>query len=98
MELKQKSNTHIIIHGVVKTFTDTQELKDMIDTMTADNKSLTLEFIDAYSLVSSIIGYLNKKIYDDGIMLTVKVHQDELYELMDMLSLISTLNVQKVSS
>ena len=96
MTLERKSNTHIIINGVVKTFTDTQELKDLIDAITQESTTITLEFMDAYSLVSSIIGYLNKKIHDNGIMVTVKVHQDELYELMDMLALISTLNVQKV--
>lgn len=97
MELTRKSNNHIIIHGVVKTFSDTQELKDLIDDMTSANNTLTLEFIDAYSLASSIIGYLNKKIYDHGINVQVAAHQDELYELMDMLSLISTLNVRRVS-
>ena len=97
MKLERKSDTHIIVNGVVKTFSETQELKDFIDSMTTNNDILTLEFIDAYSLASSIIGYLNKKIYEDGIKISVEVHQDELFELMDMLSLVATLNVKKVS-
>ncbi len=96
MELTRKGDNHIVVKGVIKTFTETQELKDQIDAASSQTKEVTLEFIDAYALASSIIGYLNKKIQADHVKVQTLVHQNELFELMQMLSLVDTLQVKKV--
>lgn len=93
MELSN-NHSHITIKGIVKGFADVQALKNYIESVSANNTSLVLEFIDAYALPSSIVGYLNKKIHSDGINITLIVHQKELYELIDMLALLEIFHVK----
>ena len=95
MELDNQ-NGKMIISGVVKGLDDIQAFEEAVDTHTRMNKNLILEFVDAYTLPSSLIGYLNKKIHVDKITLTFIVHQDELYELIKILALDELFHIKKV--
>ncbi|KIM09304.1 MAG: hypothetical protein KU28_01345 [Sulfurovum sp. PC08-66] len=90
-----QSENWLTIEGVVKSFAEAQLLKDRIESITLHNKTVVLEFKDAYSLASTIIGYLNKKIHVDKVRVSMVVHQEELYELMQMLSLIQLFEVRR---
>lgn len=96
MKLETKDNT-LMVYGMVKSFSDTQELKDAIEAIAQEHDSVVVDFIDAYSLASSVIGFLNKKIHADGVSIEVIARQEEFYELMQILSLTQTLKVKKHS-
>lgn len=85
----------IQIKGIVKSIVDSQQIKDTAESATQNANNLTIEFIDSFALTSTVIGYLIKKVQADNLNLSIIVHNDQLFELFDMLSLMTLFNVQK---
>jgi hypothetical protein len=86
----------IKIKGVVKSIVDSQQIKDTVESVTHNSNNLTIEFIDSFALTSTVIGYLIKKVQADNLNLNIIVHNDQLFELFDMLSLTVLFNVKKI--
>lgn len=92
LDLSQNS---LIIKGNIKSVNDYQMIKTTLDRVCKTEKELTLHIVDSISIISSIIGYLNKIVLKDGIKLTIKVGNAQLFELFDDLNLVKLFNVQK---
>lgn len=88
--------TRIIVKGIVKSITDSQQLKDTVENVSSKQSSIVVEFIDSFALTSSVIGFLTKKVQADNVNLTLLAHNEQLFELLDMLSLTTLFNVKKV--
>ena len=86
----------IKIKGVVKSIVDSQQIKDTVESVTHNVNNLTIEFIDSFALTSTVIGYLIKKVQADNLNLNIIIHNDQLFELFDMLSLTALFNVRKI--
>ena len=94
MQLETKDN-RVKISGNMKSVMDYKELKTLLDTLSQEYKTITLDVVDSISITSSIIGYLNKLVLKDKITLTMHVGNALLFELLDELSLVELFNVKK---
>ncbi len=103
MEIAIKSlggSIDLVVTGTIKTVTDAQSIKDTIQRTNVQypNAILRLVIKDSFIITSSVIGFLVKSIKVDGIPLNVHVCSNELYEMLDDMNLIDTMNVKKVSA
>ncbi len=94
MQLEVKDN-RVKISGNMKSVMDYKELKTLLDSVTGEHKTVTMDVIDSISITSSIIGYLNKLVLKDKITLNMHVGNSLLFELLDELSLIELFHVTK---
>ncbi len=92
---ERDQNITVLVEGVVKSIVDSQNIQDAIDALSADNK-ITIDLIDSFSLTSTVIGFLLKKIQKDKFNITILVHDKRLWELLGHLSLTGPLNAQMV--
>lgn len=93
---EQGSSIHIDVEGVIKGASDSQSIKDAVDSVSAKEQEIHLNILHSFAITSTIIGYLRKKVSSDGLNLKVKVSDSRLYELLEELNLIEALNVVKV--
>ena len=94
MEITSASNT-IKITGNIKSVSDYQEIKRVLDSLVNTHKSIIIEIKDSISITSSIIGYFTKLVQKEGIDLSIKVGDESLMELFDDLNLVSLFKVRK---
>ena len=85
----------IVIEGVIKSISDSQAIKDAVLSC-SDAVTVRINVLDSFSITSSVIGFLLKRIQGDGINIEIEVHEPRLYELFENLKLIEMLNVRKV--
>jgi len=95
MKIKSSSNI-VTIEDNIKSIGDFQKIKSTIDSMIENNSDITLKIVDSISIISSVIGYLNKLVLKDGININIYAGNAKLIELLDDLSLSSTFNVKKL--
>ncbi len=93
--IKNTSENILNVEGIIKSSENTQSFINAIDSTLRDNKNLTINIKDSFSVTSTVIGFLLQKVNVDKINLTINVGNDRLYELFDMLELISILNIKK---
>lgn len=79
----------------MKSISDFQVIKQGIDSVILNNKSLVLNIVDSLSITSSIIGYLNKLVLKDKIDLRMNIGDQQLLHLLDDLNLTSTFKAKK---
>ncbi len=96
MDISVSSNT-LTITGNIKSVSDFQKLKNTIDSIVSQHKSVVLHIVDSLSITSSVIGYFNKLVLKDGINLQINAGNQQLIELLDDLNLSSVFKVKKVS-
>jgi hypothetical protein len=94
MELQVSSST-IVITGNIKSIADFKEIKSAIESMITNHKHININIADSLSITSSVIGYLNKLVLKDDIELRVVVGNEQLYNLLDDLNLVSTFKAKK---
>lgn len=94
MEISQ-SGSSIIIDGNIKSISDFQKIKNILDDMATNNSSINIKIPNSISIISSVIGYLTKLVYKDNITISITVGDNRLYDLLKELNLISLFNVQK---
>ncbi|DAB28352.1 MAG: hypothetical protein A2513_05595 [Sulfurimonas sp. RIFOXYD12_FULL_33_39] len=95
MEIEASSN-NIVINGNIKSVSDFQHIKQIIDSVIANNyKEININIIDSLSITSSIIGYLNKLVLKDNINIYMNVGNDQLLHLLDDLNLVSTFKAKR---
>lgn len=86
----------ITVTGVIKGLTDSQRLKDAIESVSAKNKPIIINVMDSFAITSTIIGYLRKKIALDKQIISIKAKDERLYELFEELKLLEIFNVSKL--
>lgn len=94
MEIEASSN-NITINGNIKSVSDFQHIKQVVDGVIASYKDININIIDSLSITSSIIGYLNKLVLKDNINIYMSVGNDQLLHLLDDLNLISTFKAKR---
>jgi len=94
MEITASGNT-IKITGNIKSVSDYQEMKSVVDSVTENHKSIVIDIQDSISITSSIIGFFNKLVLKDKIGLSMRVGNEQLLELLDDLNLTTLLGVRK---
>lgn len=95
MEVKALGSK-ITIKGNIKSISDYQTIKSTMDNMKLSTKYIVVVLEDSISIISSIIGYMNKLVLKDGIELEVIVHDDNLYDLFDDLGLVQLFKVKRI--
>jgi len=95
MEIKSSGST-VTITGNIKSVSDYQEIKNLVDSLAAQNQSLIINIDDSLSMTSSVIGYFNKLILKDKINIQMNIGNKQLLELLKDLNLVSTFNVKSL--
>lgn len=95
MEITSSANT-INITGNIKSISDFSQIKSLTDSAIVKHKRIIINIIDSLSITSSVIGYFNKLILKDGIIIEMKVGNDQLIHLLNDLNLVSTFKARKV--
>ncbi|MEA2100512.1 MAG: hypothetical protein U9P72_10335 [Campylobacterota bacterium] len=95
MEISVSSNS-ITINGNIKSVSNFQEIKSSLDSLTMQNKNISINITDSLSITSSVIGYFNKLILKDKIAIEMNVGNDQLFELLTELNLVSIFKARKV--
>lgn len=95
MEISSSSN-NITIAGNIKSIADFKQIKETIDGIKTLNNEITLNLKDSISITSSVIGYLNKLVLKDEVVIHLNVGNAQLMELLEDLNLVSVLNAKKV--
>jgi len=94
MEISTSSND-VTIKGNIKTVSDFQQIKQLLDNVVASHKTITLNITDSLSMTSSVIGYFNKLVLKDEINIQMRIGNQQLLELLTDLNLASTFNAKK---
>ena len=89
------SGKNVRITGNIKTVGDYQKIKDTLDSLITQHKSIEIYIVDSISITSSVIGYLTKIVQKDGIDLHIRVNNANLYELFDEINLVQLFNVSR---
>lgn len=97
MEIKVTGETEITISGNIQSIEDYQAIKDGVGSiLNKGSKSIILKIPDSLSMPSSVIGFLLKIVHVDSVTITVLIKDERLYNLLEVLNLVSVLNVKKV--
>ena len=94
MEITSSSNT-INITGNIKSISNFSEIKNIVDRVVTQHKSITINIIDSLSIISSVIGYFNKLILKDNINIEMRIGNEQLMHLLTDLNLASTFKARK---
>ncbi|KWT84111.1 hypothetical protein [Candidatus Magnetominusculus xianensis] len=97
MEIEKTTDTEAVITGHVKTIEDYTKIKQVINLMLAgDDITITIKIPDSISITSSVIGYLLKLVFENKVDLRLLVREQKLYNLLEVLNLITVFKVQKM--
>lgn len=97
MEIRTTGVSEITVLGNIQSIEDYQEIKDAVRSLTdKGNTSITIRIPDSLSMPSSVIGFLLKLVHVDNIAVNIFVGDDRLYNLLDILNLITIFKVKKV--
>lgn len=83
------------VDGVIKSVSDSQSIKDAITSCSDTSLPITLLIENSFSVTSSVIGFLLKKIQGDKVNMSVRVGDDRLLDLFKSLNLVDVLRVSK---
>ncbi|HIJ60793.1 MAG TPA: hypothetical protein HPP56_09330 [Nitrospirae bacterium] len=97
MEVKATGASEVTITGNIQSIEDYQNIKDVVRSrINKGASSITIRISDSVSMPSSVIGFLLKLVHVDKIVMSILVRDDRLYNLMEILNLITILNVKKM--
>ncbi len=91
------SGRTVTIVGNIKSIGDYQTLKDTLERVVANEKSIMINIKDSISITSSVIGYLTKLVQKDNIDIEIRVGDENLYELLDEINLVQLFKVRRSS-
>jgi hypothetical protein len=86
----------VTIHGNIKSVEDFQKIKSAVDSIKNQNKEITIQIVDSLSITSSVIGYLNRIVLEEGIKLRLYAKSEQLILLLEDLGLSKLFNVKRV--
>jgi len=96
MEIIKTEDNNLIIKGEMKTIEDYTSIKTALTEMlSTGTELLTIEIKDSMTITSSIIGLFTKTVHGDGMKISLAVHNDRLYNLLEDLNLIGIFKVRK---
>jgi len=93
MEISISSNVFTIT-GNIKTVSDYQSIKNSMDALVNQHKSITINITSSLSITSSVIGYFNKLILKDKIDIHMNIGNAQLVELLNDLNLSTVFKVK----
>lgn len=97
MEVKISGEDEITISGHIKTIEDYQKIKHaMNDVIANSTQPLSIYIPDSLSMTSSVIGFFLKLVYENNMVLNIYVKDDRLYNLLEVLNLVTVFNVKKI--
>lgn len=97
MEVKTTGVSEISVLGHIKSIEDYHAIKVVVrDLIGKGNSSLTINIPDSISMTSSVIGFLLKLVYVDKVTISMRVRDERLYDLLDILNLITAFNITKM--
>lgn len=85
----------IDISGVIKNASDSQSIKDALDSIVDENINVTFNIYDSFILTSALIGYIRIKIHEKRFQVQMNVGNPRLYEMLEMYGLIDIFRVVK---
>lgn len=88
----------IDISGMICTLSDTQSIKDAIDSITPEDHSICLNIIDSFSISSTLIAYLLRKVRTEKLPITIMAHEKRLQQQLKALSLTDIIPLEKIPS
>lgn len=96
MEISVNGNK-ITILGSVSKYEDYVGIKHTVDEVIShSDNTLEIEFVDAMTVNSALIGYMIKCVKVQNIDVSISVVNHKLYEMLNLLSLTEVLKVKKV--
>jgi hypothetical protein len=99
MQIECPNKNTIRLRGEVRTIENYTEIKTSVTNFIASGeKDLIIEITDSMTITSSIIGFFTKIIHRDGINLSLLIHDQRLYSLLEDLNLIKLFNVRRIDS
>lgn len=96
MNITREEGGNLIITGEMKTIENYTAIKNALsEVLQHGTDSITIEIKDSLTITSSIIGLFTKTVHGDGLKISLLVHSDRLYNLLEDLNLIVVFNVKK---
>lgn len=95
MDISANGNK-VVITGNIKSIQDYKAIKETLESVSSNEKSVEIEVVDSISMTSSVIGYMNKLVQKDGIALELRVGSPTLLDLLKDLNLIELLRVRSL--
>ena len=95
MEISVSSNI-VNISGNIKSVNDFQDIKNTLDALKINERTITVNILDSISITSSIIGYFNKLVLKDKIDLHINIAKEQLLSLFDELHLSEEFKAKKI--
>ncbi|MBF0320389.1 MAG: hypothetical protein HQL01_11370 [Nitrospirae bacterium] len=97
MEIEKTTNSEAVISGHIKTIEDYTKIKQTVNSMvTGEGCTIIVKIPDSISITSSIIGYFLKLVFENKTDLQLHVKEQKLYNLLEVLNLLTVFKVQKV--
>lgn len=95
---KLEDRYNIEINGAVKTIDHTKEIRSILDGILTTDPGMPIDMHlkDTDVITSSLIGILIKMIYGENAKITIYTTSEKLYQLIERLNLVDTLNIKKV--
>ena len=92
-----REHVDIIVTGTIKPIANAQAIKEAISKAHQQHPDTIINLMikDSFIITSSVIGFLMKSIKMDKMNLYVNVGSEELYTMLDDMSLIEVMNVRK---
>ncbi len=91
------SHNNIKIFGNIKSISNYRIITEEIDAIKKEFNDIKIHLFDSISITSSVIGYLCK-LTSSGCNVELYIANDGLYDLLDDLNLLQTLNVQRITA
>jgi type IV secretory pathway ATPase VirB11/archaellum biosynthesis ATPase len=99
MHIAFPNKNTMLLSGEVRTIENYTDIKNAVLSFIATGeKVLIIEITDSMTITSAIIGFFTKIIHRDGINLSLLVHDNRLYSLLEDLNLIKLFNVRHTDS
>jgi hypothetical protein len=95
--INNTTTTQINIEENIKSLNDNDVIKVAIEDAWNENpdKTIELHIKDSFIITSSVIGFIIKFIKKDKIPISIYISNNELYDMMNDMNLIKTMNIKK---
>ncbi len=92
---KKADKYEVHIDGTIKSVADSQSIKDAVGGCHDAKLPIHIRIDNSFSVTSSVIGFLLKKVQADKVDIRITVSDERLYDLFKSLNLATILNVHK---
>ena len=92
---REPTHFQVNIDGTIKSVSDSQSIKDAVMSCSDPKLPVRMHIANSFSVTSSVIGFLLKKVQADKMDLHITVADERLFDLFKSLNLADILNVHK---